>query len=163
MFIIFIFCIILTLFSYSWVLCLKNWELYFNAVSIMVSFNCWNHLKEWIETSPSRNIDQCPANSQWWDTPSYGNSRTIYYARSMNELTNLKSYLVQCELVFFRWRYCITSILEENVRRRVKMWSWESIKKHRWTSFWIVWCIPLWILVSFKAPIQYGFLTRALT
>ncbi|XP_071943585.1 intermembrane lipid transfer protein VPS13A-like isoform X2 [Antedon mediterranea] len=29
------------------------------------------------------------------------------------------------------WKYAQTSILEENVRRRHKMWSWDHIKKHR--------------------------------
>eukprot|EP00795_Rhopilema_esculentum_P010935 gene10935-19770_t len=29
------------------------------------------------------------------------------------------------------WRYAITSILEEDVRRRFRMWSWKHIKEHR--------------------------------
>ncbi len=29
------------------------------------------------------------------------------------------------------WDYAITAILEEDVRRRTRMWSWEHIKKHR--------------------------------
>ena len=31
------------------------------------------------------------------------------------------------------WTYCISSILEEDVRRIAKMWSWEYIKEHRLT------------------------------
>ena len=38
-------------------------------------------------------------------------------------------------LVYFRWKYCISSILEVDVKRRTKMWSWMNIKKHRLLSF----------------------------
>lgn len=30
------------------------------------------------------------------------------------------------------WRYAITAVLEEDVKRRTKMWSWRHIKHHRW-------------------------------
>ena len=30
------------------------------------------------------------------------------------------------------WRYAITAVLEEDVKRRTQMWSWKHIKQHRW-------------------------------
>ena len=30
------------------------------------------------------------------------------------------------------WRYAITSVLEEDVKRRTRMWSWEHIRQHRY-------------------------------
>ena len=32
---------------------------------------------------------------------------------------------------YFRWKFAYNCILEETVRRRRKMWSWENIKYHR--------------------------------
>ena len=32
------------------------------------------------------------------------------------------------------WRYAITAVLEEDVKRRTKMWSWRHIKHHRWAE-----------------------------
>ena len=29
------------------------------------------------------------------------------------------------------WRYAITSVLEEDVKRRTRMWSWKHIRQHR--------------------------------
>ncbi len=29
------------------------------------------------------------------------------------------------------WRYAISAVLEEDVMRKTKMWSWKHIKKHR--------------------------------
>ena len=29
------------------------------------------------------------------------------------------------------WRYVITAVLEEDVKRRTQMWSWKHIKQHR--------------------------------
>ena len=29
------------------------------------------------------------------------------------------------------WDYAITSVLEEDVKRRTQMWSWKHIKEHR--------------------------------
>ncbi len=29
------------------------------------------------------------------------------------------------------WRYATTAVLEEDVRRRTRMWSWSHIKEHR--------------------------------
>ena len=29
------------------------------------------------------------------------------------------------------WRYAITAILEEDVKRRTRMWSWTHMKQHR--------------------------------
>ena len=74
------------------------------------------------------------------------------------ELDNFDYYVItlfNVSLFCFRWNYCITSILEEDVRRRAKMWSWKSIKKHRWTAFWTLrfW----WMFLSIKLSICYGF------
>ena len=33
------------------------------------------------------------------------------------------------------WRYAIRSVLEEDVKRRLEMWSWNHIKLHRWAEF----------------------------
>ena len=41
--------------------------------------------------------------------------------------TSIKSSV----FVHYRWHYAYTSILEETVRRRRKMWSWDHIKQHR--------------------------------
>ena len=30
------------------------------------------------------------------------------------------------------WRYAITAVLEEDVKRRTQMWSWKHIKEHRY-------------------------------
>lgn len=30
-----------------------------------------------------------------------------------------------------RWRYAITAMLEEDVKRRSRMWAWSHIKAHR--------------------------------
>ena len=30
------------------------------------------------------------------------------------------------------WRYAITAILEEDVKRRTRMWSWKHMKEHRY-------------------------------
>ncbi len=30
------------------------------------------------------------------------------------------------------WRYIISAVLEEEVRRRTRMWSWTHIKQHRY-------------------------------
>ncbi len=30
-----------------------------------------------------------------------------------------------------RWQYAYRSVLEEDVKRRLYMWSWERMKKHR--------------------------------
>jgi len=32
------------------------------------------------------------------------------------------------------WQYAITSVLEEDVKRRTRMWSWKHIKQHRWVG-----------------------------
>jgi len=32
------------------------------------------------------------------------------------------------------WRYAITAVLEEDVKRRTQMWSWKHIKQHRWAE-----------------------------
>ena len=32
------------------------------------------------------------------------------------------------------WRYAITAVLEEDVKRRTRMWSWRHIKHHRWAG-----------------------------
>jgi len=32
------------------------------------------------------------------------------------------------------WRYAITAVLEEDVKRRTQMWSWKHIKQHRWVE-----------------------------
>ena len=32
------------------------------------------------------------------------------------------------------WRYAITAVLEEDVKRRTQMWSWKHIKEHRWVG-----------------------------
>ena len=32
------------------------------------------------------------------------------------------------------WRYAITATLEEDVKRRSRMWAWSHIKKHRYVS-----------------------------
>ncbi len=29
------------------------------------------------------------------------------------------------------WRYAITAVLEEDVKRRTRMWSWKHMKQHR--------------------------------
>ena len=29
------------------------------------------------------------------------------------------------------WRYAITAVLEEDIKRKTEMWSWQHIKKHR--------------------------------
>ena len=29
------------------------------------------------------------------------------------------------------WRYAISAVLEEDVKRRTRMWSWKHIKEHR--------------------------------
>ena len=34
------------------------------------------------------------------------------------------------------WVYVITAVLEEDVKRRTRMWSWKHIKQHRWG--WVV-------------------------
>jgi vacuolar protein sorting-associated protein 13A/C len=31
----------------------------------------------------------------------------------------------------FRWKFAITAILEENIRRRKRNWSWKRMKEHR--------------------------------
>lgn len=30
------------------------------------------------------------------------------------------------------WRYAITAVLEEDVKRRTRMWSWKYMKAHRY-------------------------------
>jgi vacuolar protein sorting-associated protein 13A/C len=30
------------------------------------------------------------------------------------------------------WNYAITSVLEEDVKRRTRMWSWSHIREHRY-------------------------------
>ncbi len=30
------------------------------------------------------------------------------------------------------WRYAITAVLEEDVKRRTRMWSWKHIRQHRY-------------------------------
>jgi len=32
------------------------------------------------------------------------------------------------------WRYAITSTLEEDIKRRSRMWAWSHIKKHRYVN-----------------------------
>ena len=32
------------------------------------------------------------------------------------------------------WRYAITAVVEEDVKRRTQMWSWKHIKEHRWVE-----------------------------
>ena len=32
------------------------------------------------------------------------------------------------------WNYAITAVLEEDVKRRLRMWSWKHIKQHRWVG-----------------------------
>ena len=34
------------------------------------------------------------------------------------------------------WRYAITAVLEEDVKRRTRMWSWKHMKMHRWVGGW---------------------------
>ena len=34
------------------------------------------------------------------------------------------------------WVYVITAVLEEDVKRRTRMWSWKHIKQHRWG--WVI-------------------------
>ena len=39
-----------------------------------------------------------------------------------------------CLLLFYiRWHYAMNSVLEEDIRRRKKMWSWSHIAQHRRT------------------------------
>ena len=35
------------------------------------------------------------------------------------------------EVCYIRWRFCIEATLNDEVRRRRKMWNWKSIKRHR--------------------------------
>ena len=32
------------------------------------------------------------------------------------------------------WRYAISAVLEEDVKRKTRMWSWKHIKEHRYLT-----------------------------
>ncbi len=35
------------------------------------------------------------------------------------------------------WRYAISAVLEEDVKRKTRMWSWKHIKEHRCSNRYI--------------------------
>ena len=45
------------------------------------------------------------------------------------------------------WRYAITAILEEDVKRRTRMWSWKHMKEHRYVMWLIMWLdtVVMWL------------------
>ena len=86
-------------------------------------------MTEWPQIPHSENINQM---SLFMAMLHSGNFDWTFLVFEIFELIKLVAkFSKPFKSSLYRWNYAISSILEEDVRRRLRNWSWTHMKKHR--------------------------------